>query len=124
MGFVFAQSWHYAGLVFTLTVPCVNDLEMIGFIHSHPEPPQGTYNDFPSAADLNLHILPGINNVYVVPYTKDDSNVPDVFAARDFSSWYFSNHTPHITNEVNFYENTKINYCFFDYLHDLLSGIL
>lgn len=39
--------------------------EMIGFIHSHPDPSTGYHNDFPSDPDLFLLNLPGISEVYV-----------------------------------------------------------
>ena len=62
--------------------------EMIGFIHSHPKPKKGKHNDFPSDADLFLLKLPGISEVYIVPYSNcSHKGIPDIIKASDKSSW-------------------------------------
>lgn len=65
--------------------------EMIGFIHSHPAAPARKHSDFPSDPDLFLLKLPGISEVYVVPYNTCN-RVPSIIKASDKTSWNFPGH--------------------------------
>ena len=61
-------------------------VKIVGFIHTHPAPKPGMHNDFPSNADLFLLKLPGIDEVYVVPW-KHCPGTPDIIKASDRQSW-------------------------------------
>lgn len=51
----------------------IPDASRVGFVHSHPEPPEGyTVGSF-SNWDLALKILPGIDYVTLVPYENEDA---------------------------------------------------
>ena len=76
----------------------------VSFIHSHPYPGADRANDFPSygtsdnwgtffANDMLLLNLPGVNEVYIVPY-KSCTGVPSIIACSDRSTWDFP-HGPH-----------------------------
>ena len=57
--------------------------EMVGFIHSHPQIlEEGWHNDFPSDPDLFLLNLPGIDEVYIVPWDTC-YNVPDIIKSSE-----------------------------------------
>jgi hypothetical protein len=44
----------------------------VGFIHSHPQPPSGYVNDFFSPTDEKLVTWPGIDYMYLVPYSNSN----------------------------------------------------
>ena len=60
--------------------------KLAGFIHTHPEPKPGRHNDFPSKTDLFLLNLPGMHEIYVVPW-KRCPGIPEMIKASDRRSW-------------------------------------
>lgn len=56
----------------------LTDLDMVAFIHTHPQPEGGQHNDFASTVDAGLTFLPGIDEVYIVPYKKCSNETPNV----------------------------------------------
>jgi len=71
---------------------------LVGFVHSHPRPQptkdgRATYNDFPSAMDCRLLKLPGVDEVYVVPF-QWEQKTPPIIRATDTRSWYYPGHEP------------------------------
>ncbi|PWL93868.1 MAG: hypothetical protein DBY08_04205 [Clostridiales bacterium] len=66
--------------------------EMVAFVHSHPKPEsEYLHDDFPSKADLFLLNLPGIEEVYVVPY-KRCPLTPNLIRATDTAKWDYDGH--------------------------------
>ena len=62
-----------------------------GFIHSHPKAAPGFHNDFHSNPDLFLLNLPGISEVYVVPYSCCQG-VPKIIAGSQENTWNTPTH--------------------------------
>lgn len=60
--------------------------EMAAFIHSHPKGEAGSNADRPSNVDLWLLNLPGISEVYVVPWDTCEG-VPGIIKGSNKSSW-------------------------------------
>ena len=62
------------GLFYGYTTGLIENIfssrQTVGFIHSHPQPPVGYYNDFFSKPDFWVINLPGIDYMYLVPYTN------------------------------------------------------
>ncbi|MCL2106604.1 MAG: DUF4329 domain-containing protein [Oscillospiraceae bacterium] len=48
----------------------IGSYELVAFTHTHPDCPEGLHNDAPSVADVFLLRLPGIDEVYLVPYKR------------------------------------------------------
>ncbi|WP_242978351.1 hypothetical protein [Hydrogeniiclostridium mannosilyticum] len=67
------------------------NIEMVGFIHTHPQSEKGYHNDYPSDPDLFLLNLPGINEVYVVPYSRC-SGTSAVIEGSISITWDYENH--------------------------------
>ena len=61
-------------------------VKMAGFIHTHPDPGAGRHNDFPSKTDLFLLKLPGISEVYIVPWERCPG-IPEIIKTSDRRSW-------------------------------------
>ena len=64
-----------------------SNVETVAFIHSHPKEIDNRYhNDFPSEVDEWLLNLPGIDEVYVVPWEHCEG-VPEIISASQQESW-------------------------------------
>ena len=59
--------------------PKIPNSDIVGFIHSHPEPPENVSYKGASDEDLSLNKY-GIENVTVVPY---ETGVPRTYALAD-----------------------------------------